>query len=266
MVQTDEALQILTLNVASPSISRAERQLQWLGERSEQVFVLTEVGHGTGSELLADRMQAAGWAVCAPAIEGGERGVMICSRIATDLAPMPALDYLPHRAQKVLLGGVELIGVYAPSRDESAEKIARKRRFLAELLTALSEREPIRMVLIGDLNIVERTGRGVERVFQEWEYELYEDLPARGWADAYRLLHPNRVEVSWADTEGGGYRFDHTIITGDLREPLLRCEYVHETRETELSDHSAMILELAVDVPRPLEVDRSLASGPPSLF
>jgi exodeoxyribonuclease-3 len=266
MERTDDALRILTLNVASPSRARAERQLQWLGERSEHVFVLTEVSRGSGSDLLAERMRTGGWTVCIPPIGEGERGVMICSRVAISAAPTPASGYLPHRAQGTLIGGVELIGVYAPSRDESAEKIARKRRFLAELLTALGDREPSRTVLIGDLNIVERTGRGVERVFKEWEFELYEDLPERGWLDAYRVLHPDRREVSWADADGHGHRFDHTIITGDLRDRLLRCEYLHETREGDLSDHSAMVLELSVDVPRSLEADRSLATGPPSLF
>jgi exodeoxyribonuclease III len=266
MDRTDEALRILTLNVASPSRAKAERQLQWLSERPEQVFVLTEVGRGAGSELLAERMRTAGWAVCAPPIEEGERGVMICSRVTVGRAPMLVVGYLPHRAHGIALGKVEVMGVYAPSRDESVAKIARKRRFLAELLTTLGEREASRTVLIGDLNVVERRGRAVERVFQEWEFELYEDLPERGWLDAYRVLHPDRVEVSWADSEGGGYRFDHTIITADLRERLLRCEYEHEPRESELSDHSAMTLELAVEVPAPLEAHQSLEPGPPSLF
>jgi hypothetical protein len=46
----------------------------------------------------------------------------------------------------------------------------------------------------------------------------------------------------------------------------MRCEYIHDTREGDLSDHSAMVLELSVDVPQPLEVDRLLAPSPPGLF
>lgn len=262
----EEALSILTLNVCSPSLARAERQLKWLEKRGEQVFVLTEVSHGTGSSLLAQRLGGAGWAVRAPTPREGERGVMVCSRVALGPERPPVANYLRERAEAISIGNLELIGVYAPSRDESAEKIARKRRFLAELLTVLGSREPSRTVLIGDLNIVERSGRGSERVFQEWEYELYEELPSIGWLDAYRTLHPDRVEQSWSDGEGLGYRFDHTFITADLREHVLRCEYLHETRESDLSDHSAMLIELEGIETEGLEVDTSLAPGPPSLF
>ncbi len=45
-------LRVLTLNVASPSTARAERQLAWLSERPEQVLVLTELSSGAGSRLL----------------------------------------------------------------------------------------------------------------------------------------------------------------------------------------------------------------------
>jgi exodeoxyribonuclease-3 len=259
-------LAVLTLNVASPSRARAERQLEWLDERPEEVFVLTEVSEGTGSELLIERFREAGWSVHAPSPREHERGVMVGSRVAvTPECPAPAI-FLSERVQGVSVGDVELIGVYAPSRDESVEKTARKRRFLAELLTALGERTPTRTVLMGDLNIVERTNRGADLAFQDWEYELYEELPAIGWLDAYRALHADRVDLSWVDGEGRGYRFDHTFITADLNQRLSRCEYLHETREHDLSDHSAMVLELDGVATEELEVDRSLAAGPPSLF
>jgi exodeoxyribonuclease-3 len=261
-----DELGILTLNVCSPSVARAERQLEWLAGRSEHLFVLTEVSTGPGSGLLAERLRSAGWEVRAPAPSPGERGVMIASRVALEPEAGPPLTYLRERVESISIGELELIGVYAPSRDDSAEKVARKRRFLAELLTAIGFREPSATVVIGDLNIVERGRRASERVFQEWEYELYEELPRIGWLDAYRALHPDRVELSWSDAEGHGFRFDHTFITSDLRERLGRCEYVHETRESELSDHSAMLLELEGVSAVELEVDASLAAGPPSLF
>jgi exodeoxyribonuclease III len=258
-------LAVLTLNVCSPSRPRAERQLEWLDERPEQVFVLTEISGGGGSEFLAERMRSAGWAVSASSPRERERGVMVCSRVSLEPPSAPIASYLPERVEAVSLGGLELIGVYAPSRDESPEKVARKRRFLAELLTSIGAREPTATVLIGDLNIVERTNRAVDKVFQDWEYELYEELPSLGWLDAYRSLHPDRVELSWADGEGHGYRFDHAFVTADLRNCLLRCEYVHDTRDSDLSDHSAMVIELEDRPYQALDVNSSLA-GPPSLF
>ena len=263
---SDESLAVLTLNVCSPSLERAERQLEWLDKRPEHVFVLTEISGGAGSELIAERLRGAGWSVHFSTPRDRERGVMVGSRVTVGSDGDAPATYLPERVQTVSVGGVEVIGVYAPSRDESVEKTARKRRFLAELLTALGERRPARTILIGDLNIVERSDRGADRVFQDWEYELYEELPAIGWMDAYRALHADRVELSWADSDGRGFRFDHTFITADLRERLGRCEYIHETRENDLSDHSAMVIELKGVAAKRLEVDLSLAEGPPSLF
>ncbi|HKZ12641.1 MAG TPA: hypothetical protein VJL81_02235 [Solirubrobacterales bacterium] len=262
---TEPGLTVLTLNVCSPSLARAERQLEWLDGRSEQLFVLTEIGVGAGSELLAERFRGSGWALQARRPGEGERGVLIASRVALG-ANTPIETYLPERIALGSVGALKVYGVYAPSRDESAERIARKRRFLAELMTLLGEHPPRSSILIGDLNVVERSGRASERGFQEWEYELYEALPRVGWLDAYRALHPDRVEISWADTEGRGHRFDHCLITTDLRPALRRCEYLHQTREEDLSDHSAMVLELDGIPFERLPVDPSLSADPPSLF
>ena len=213
---TDESLAILTLNVYSPSPARAERQLEWLNERPEEIFVLTETSGGRGSQLLAERLRSAGWMLAGRVPRDQERGVLIASRVALR-AGETAIDYLPERVATINVGGVEIIGVYAPSRDDSAEKVARKRRFLAELLTIVGAGKARGKVLIGDLNVVERKG-GAGGVFRDWEYELYEELPDLGWLDAYRALHPDRVELSWVDGEGRGFRFDHTFITADLRQ------------------------------------------------
>jgi exodeoxyribonuclease-3 len=261
---SESSLAVLTLNIASPSRPRAENLLDWLSERPEQIFVLTETGASSGSEVIAERLRAAGWLVQAPAPGDGERGVMVCSRLVVRPQPAP-VSYLRERVEVVSVDGIEVIGVYAPSRDATAARIARKRRFLAELFTVIGEGSTKRRVLIGDLNIVERSQRR-DGGFFEWEYELYEDLPRLGWLDAYRTLYPDRVEQSWVDSEGRGYRFDHTFITADLLESTSRCEYVHAPRENELSDHSAMVVELAGVSAEALEVDSSLSEGPPSLF
>ena len=220
----------------------------------------------SGSALLAERLRASGWAVRAPVPSDGERGVMICARVTIGEEHPPPVAYLRERADTVSVGDIEVIGVYAPSRDNSPAKVARKRRFLTELLTALEQRKPRSTVLIGDLNIVERSQRGADRMFQEWEYELYEELPNLGWLDGYRVFHPDRVEVSWADSQGWGFRFDHIFVTADLRDRLVRCEYLHETRDGNLSDHSAMLIELEGVPFRELDVDSPLDAGHPSLF
>lgn len=262
----ETALGILTLNVANPSRARAERQLKWLGERPEQILVLTETSDAAGSEMLAECLRSAGWEVRFPVPRDRERGVLVASRVALAAVAAPIVSYLPNRVAAVSIGALEIIGVYAPSRDESPEKVARKRRFLAELLTVIGDRPSNETVLIGDLNIVEVGHRSIGGTFREWEYELYEELPGLGWLDAYRALHPDRTEYSWVDFDGAGFRFDHCFISGALAYRLGRCEYLHETRETELSDHSALTLEIQATSLESLDVSPSLDGAPPSLF
>jgi exodeoxyribonuclease-3 len=265
-MRNQTALGILTLNVCTPSQARAERQLEWLGERPEQVFVLTETSEGTGSVLLAERLGSAGWDVRFPRAAGNERGVLVASRVRMAATAPSIVDYLPARVQAISIGSLEIIGVYAPSRDESAEKVARKRRFLSELWTVIGSRGAGGTILIGDFNIVEPGQRSAGGLFHEWEFELYEELLDLGWVDAYRAKHPDRVEHSWVDFDGRGFRFDHAFVSGGLGDRLLHCEYVHETRETDLSDHSGLSVELDGVPYEELEVEVSLSGGPPALF
>jgi exonuclease III len=121
-------------------------------------------------------------------------------------------------------------------------------------------------VLIGDLNIVEPNHRPRYGHFLAWEYAFYDGLLRSGWSDAYRLRHPDAMDHSWVGPHDDGYRFDHGLVTGDLRARVARCDYIHETRELGLSDHSAMTLALDGIATEPLDVAPTLSTAPPSLF
>jgi exodeoxyribonuclease-3 len=263
-------LRVLTLNVASPSIARAEQQLAWLADRDEHVHVLTELSTGKGSELLVAGLHQAGWDVRSLGLETGERGVLIAARVRVeDSANAGAfVDFLPHRAISASLpDGLQILGVYVPSRDESPAGIRRKREFLASLARALSTGVASRgAVLIGDLNILEPEHRPRYGSFQDWEYAFYRDLVGSGWNDAYRLRHPTAMDHSWVGLHDDGYRFDHAFVTTGLGAHVVRCDYVHETRALGLSDHSAMTVAIDGVDTQSLDVASSLSSGPASLF
>ncbi len=44
------SLSLITVNIGAPSIERARRQLEWLAERPEDIFVLTETKATPGSQ------------------------------------------------------------------------------------------------------------------------------------------------------------------------------------------------------------------------
>ncbi len=273
-----DTLGLLTFNIGNPSPARAERQLGWLATRDEDVLVLTETRASRGCQLLADRFAAAGYTVVFPQPEQGEYGTMIVARIASHPGTWASkLDYLPARAAGITLpvrgGGVEVVGLYVPSRDASQAKVERKRRFLECCLDAFAsgapEQEPrgTDVVLLGDLNIVEPDHQPRYRFFQPFEYAFYRRLEDLGLVDAFRYLHPGRVEHSWVGRTGDGYRYDHAFVSKALLDGRDGCAYLHQPRELRLSDHSALTLRLRVRRPARLVVsDPAVSPASPSLF
>ena len=267
MSDAPETIGVLAMNIGNPSRERAERQLEWLQERREEILVLTETAPSAGCDLIVKRLTDARWQVRFPRPGEGERGVLIACRVALAERDDDVVPYLPARAERATLAGdvLEIFGVYVPSRDASVAKTERKRRFIEALADAV-EGAPSRGVLIGDLNIIEPSHQPAYSWFQQWEYDFYDDLLATGWVDAYRLRSPGVVEHSWVSYDGEGYRYDHAFVSAPLADRVVDCAFVHETRELKLTDHSAMTLVLRLGGAQPLEVDEDFAGEPPTLF
>jgi exodeoxyribonuclease III len=267
-------LSLLTLNVGAPSLDRAERQLRWLADRPEQVFVLTETKATEGSRLLASAFAAAGYAVTFPAHEPGELGVMIVSRVATTIDPIgTALDYLPARAAGIVVetrsGPIRILGAYVPSRDQTFDKTERKRTWLTRFRSALTvTASHVPIVLLGDLNVLE-PGHSPAHAgqFAPFEYDFYTDLSQQhSLLDVFRHLHADRIEHSWARRPELGYRYDHAHASKDAADLVTSCEYVHATRDvaldgTRLTDHSGLAVELSLECSAPLLVSDPTAAA-----
>jgi exodeoxyribonuclease III len=268
---TEAGLSLLTFNIGNPSAARAERQLAWLASRDEHVLVLTETKASAGCQLLADAFSAAGWAVVFPQPGNGEYGTMILSRIPAVPEPFgDMIGYLPTRAAATNLSLLDrsllVIGMYVPSRDASAEKTERKRRWLAACLDALTADPP--GVLLGGLNILEPGHRPRYPFFAPFEYEFYRALTGEHqMTDAFRHLHPDQDAYSWVGKTGDGYRYDHAFCSAALREQVAACAYVDQPRSDKLSDHSALSVRLTLSLPELLPAsDPVTALAPATLF
>jgi exodeoxyribonuclease-3 len=259
-------LDVLTFNVNNPSYQRAERQLAWLSDRPESIFVLTETADSAGCDLLARRFEAAGYSVTFPLPGRGERGVMIVSRLATQPGP-GSTDYLPHRCVSVTVdttdGPLDVIGLYVPSRDATVVKTARKRDFLDACQRSLPGGFGGQRVVIGDFNVLEPNHIPRYRVFQPFEYAFYTWLGKIGYFDAFRSLHRDALEYSWMGRTGDGYRYDHAHVSTPLAAALRGCSYLHDVRTAEdrLTDHSALTMSLALCPKAPLDVRYPVSDG-----
>lgn len=270
-------LSLLTLNIGSPSAERAHRQLAWLATRPEDVLVLTETRASDGCRHLADAFRTAGYSVAYPKPSPTEYGVLVASRLAVQPDPIAQLlSFLPNRVTGVLitteLGLVRVLGTYVPTRDATAGRTERKRRWLSEFSAALGAGgltdAGAQTVLLGDLNVIEPDHVPAYSSFRWFEYEFYRGLTDRhGLVDAYRHLNPDRVEHSWIGRTGDGFRYDHAHCSKELAAELVECEYLHEPRTTRLTDHSALSLQFNCAGSSRLDTyDPFEAASPPTLF
>ena len=269
---TPDTFRVLTFNLNNPSVDRAARQLAWLADRDEHVYVLTEAVDSKGCAYLAERFTASGHAVVFPIPGPGERGVMIVSKLPLDGPPPYAVGYLPHRAPAITIktadGPLDIVGLYIPSRDGTPTKTERKRRFLDACRIAIpSGAPPAARIVIGDFNLLEPDHQPHYRFFQPFEYEFYTWLVDAGYLDAYRHLHPNDIEYTWVGRTGDGYRYDHAFASSLLGPHVAACSYVHEPREKRITDHSALSLHLTMPPPPPLLLsDPTATPEPETLF
>lgn len=126
----------------------------------------------------------------------------------------------------------------------------------------LAGRDEPRVVLLGDLNTPRREHPdGTVMTFaRERDGALRPDrgerhdaaeagvteqgLRSLGFRDAFRAVHGWEArDRSWTYPNGGGYRLDHLLVRGARR--IGAAAYAHELRVAGLSDHSALVAEIA---------------------
>jgi exodeoxyribonuclease III len=185
-------------------------------------------------------------------------GVLTAARGPLRRLPTPDLPW-PERLLCCEVEDVEVVNLHSPIAP--APDLAKIRTHEA-VAAYLAARPADRRVLCGDLNTPRRelpdgdvmsfafdsAGRLRPERGERWdraERSLVHALRAEhGWIDAFRSLngYGNR-EASWTfPGDKGGWRLDHVLAQG--LEPL-SAAYAHEWRRDGLSDHSALVVDLA---------------------
>lgn len=253
---------ILTVNIGAAALARAQLQLEWLRRRPEEILILTETSAGPGTKLILDHYREAGYAVVHTPDDTGERGVAIVSAVPLRDVIITCRVSIPYRLCLVTLDTdpeIHVAGLYVPSRDQTTAKIEKKQAFIAGLLDsikALSAATRDRLVIGGDYNVVERGLAPRSVRFFDFEYGLLEALKALGLADAHHSVHTTE-EHTWVGRTNDGYRYDYFHVGSGLVHTVTSLEYLHGTRGDvgRITDHSAVSLGLAIDMPRlPLQV------------
>ncbi len=252
-------IKILTLNIENPSLERVKKLIGWVKNRSEDVFVFTETKNSKGCNYLEEYFKTnktnlfseeTKYYVLFPKPVDNNYGVMCISKFPLTLGVSPFskndsfysryLNFNIKKENKI----IHILGLYVPSRDQTEEKIQRKKRFLEQVqIEILKEKNNISIVC-GDLNIISKTHIPYYKFFQNWEYDFYDHLINNEFLDAYSYFNPNKKEYSWVGRTNNGYRYDYFFVAKRILGSCIHCYFDHSTRYTKLSDHSAIILEI----------------------
>ena len=184
-------------------------------------------------------------------------GVLTAAREPLERLPEPAVPW-PERLLCVRTGGVEVVNLHSPIAPAPELAKIRTHEAVAAYLQGL---EPAPQILCGDLNTPRRelpdgdvltfaydsAARLRPERGERWdaaERALVHGLREQGWLDAYRALHGyGERSASWTfANDRGGWRLDHVLVRA--LEPVA-SSYAHEWRRAGLSDHSALVVDLA---------------------
>jgi endonuclease/exonuclease/phosphatase family metal-dependent hydrolase len=258
---------LVSWNVAGRKTRLAE-QAERVLELGPDVVCLQEVTPATAAAWV-ERLGEAGLSselAPLPAAREGSRPLAVLTAARGPLAVVPVED-LPW-AERVLaarVDGIEVVNVHSPiSPKPGLAKVLTHEAVFRHLREGSGPR-----VVLGDLNTPrkelpdgsvwtfarDRYGRLREDRGERWdlaESALVRGLEPAGFRDAFRELNGfDSKEPSWEWPRwGGGYRLDHLIASAEVA--VSACSYRHDwRRDDKLSDHSALVAELAVRPPAP---------------
>jgi exonuclease III len=217
----------------------------------------------------SERLRDAGLEVVVaplPRTREGSRplAALTAARSPLEVVEVPDVPW-PERVLAARAGPLEVVNVHSPiSPKPDLAKVRTHEAVFRHLAAGSGPR-----VVLGDLNTPRRehpdgsvwtfarnrNGRLREDRGERWdaaETALIRGLDRRGFRDVFRELNGfESKEPSWEWPRwGGGYRLDHLIASAEVA--VTACSYRHDwRREDRLSDHSALVAELALRASEP---------------
>ncbi len=256
-------MRLITWNVAG-RVLRQPEQADVIARSSADVVALQEVTVRT-LPLWRASFAAIGFAASESSLDGasapaGRRLLGVLTAAREPLRPLgspPGVPW-PERLLCCAVADVEVVNLHSPIAPAPELAKVRTHEAVAAYLAACDGR---RLVLCGDLNTPRRelpdgdvvtfardsAGRLRPERGERWdraERALVHGLRERGWLDAFRALHGYAErQASWTFAhDRGGWRLDHVLVH---RLRPVASAYAHDWRRAGLSDHSALVADLA---------------------
>lgn len=241
MIETSrnrDPLRVLAWNIRHGGRSGIPAILERIASHTPDIAVLCEYRCNDAGARLRSGLSEIGLSefrfVPAPP---KSNGVLIASRLAAGPARSLAPDLeKPHALVETETAGLSVVGVYMPNGTAKTP--------YWEAVTAHASRRAGRPTLfVGDFN----TGRHYqdERGATLISAPFMAVMEEKGFADVWRRRNPETREFTWTSPYGNGFRLDHAFASPCLEERIVDIRYSHAERLDRVSDHSAMIVEIA---------------------
>jgi exodeoxyribonuclease-3 len=267
-------MRIATWNVNSLK-ARLEKVTWWLDRAHPDVLLMQETKLAD-ADAPVEEFRKAGYELAHHG-EGRWNGVAIASRCHIDgvvtnfgepLRPARTSDvgddepFAEARMISAQCGGIRVVCVYAPNGRVVGSsfyeaKLAWFDRLARWLESAVDPSAPA--VIGGDMNVAPedidvwdvQACHGGTHVSNP-EREAFARLCGLGFADAYRLRHPEPGRYTWWDYRAGnfhknfGMRIDHLLVNAALKPRVLWAEIDREARKGKPlpSDHAPLLIDI----------------------
>lgn len=247
-------MRLLAINVrAGGASAKIDQLIERALEHQAGVYVFTEYRDNEVGMHLRQEMRRYGFPHLGHSNAFLGNGVLVAARepfrTFTNIAGLPDDSY-PNAMVECIFRDLHLIGVYLPGQDRKQPHL----EYLIRYARAMDEQKA-NVIVIGDFNsgrnetdIEANVGR--KRPIDTFSTApLYEILESR-WKEAWSFFHPKKREFTWYPDAGrptlrNGWRLDKALISTALLPRLRGAYYDHSFRLDALTDHSALIIDLA---------------------
>lgn len=249
-------MRILALNLrAGGNVSTVPQVIRRVLYLDAEIVVFSEYRDTSAGALVCGELRRIGlsYQASTPAERGN--GVLIAATTPFAALPNPfgfPEDEYPNAILLARFSWLQVYGVYLPGQD-------RKRPHLRCLIAAAEHHNEAgdSAICIGDLNSgrnetdIEINVRSGQLRDEFSTADLYRELEQQ-WTEAWAYLHPDQYEFSWYPFRRdpgfrsyAGWRIDKAFLSPNLLPMLKAAEYDHVFRQDRLSDHSALVVDLA---------------------
>jgi exodeoxyribonuclease III len=235
-------MRILSWNIRQGGGSRVDGIINALLEHDADVIGLAECKANSNLIKLRKVMGDSGWvhqSIVEP--ENGQYTLLVLSRLPFKIVNSDSsIPFVQCRWQKIINNGsdVRVLFAHVPDYVKPITGISRKEIFWQYLVEHAKQHLMEKTLLFGDFN----TGLPIDGPgFRCVKY--FKELLGIGYKDMWREFHPGTTEFTWHSL-CNGFRLDHAFASPVAVPSFRNAYYSHRERETGISDHSILIVDL----------------------